>query len=147
MTHENRKLAIRWFEEVWNQGRREVIAEMLPPDGVIFDGATASTGPDGFYPFFDRMRDTFSGMHLTIEKTIVEEDHVCVRWSCSMKHTGDGLGIKPTHKTVSITGISIIHFAHGKVVQGWQNWDMFGLMQQLQESANAPPIYLGAAAV
>jgi len=86
-------LGRRWFEEVWNRGRREAIAEMIAPDGVIHDGATDSTGPEGFYPFFDRMHETFSDIRLTLEDTIAESDAACVRWSCTMKHTGGGLGI------------------------------------------------------
>ena len=36
---------IRWFEEVWNQGRRETIDELLPEDCVIHDGNTDTGDP------------------------------------------------------------------------------------------------------
>jgi SnoaL-like polyketide cyclase len=90
MTDIDRTLGIRWFEEVWNQGRREAIGEMLAPDGVIHDGADAMRGPEQFYPFFDRVRSTFSDMRMTVEATISEGDMICVRWSGAMTHTGDG---------------------------------------------------------
>jgi hypothetical protein len=35
MTKQERDLGRRWFEEVWNKGRRVAIAEMLPPDAVL----------------------------------------------------------------------------------------------------------------
>ena len=55
MQNANREVAVRWFEEVWNKGRREAIAEMLLPDAIVHDGAQDGRGPEGFYPFFDRL--------------------------------------------------------------------------------------------
>jgi hypothetical protein len=56
-----RDLGRRWFEEVWNQRRREAIAEILLPESAIHDGGSDSMGPEGFYPFIDRMTSTSSG--------------------------------------------------------------------------------------
>jgi len=40
---------------------------------------------------------------------------------------------------------SPVRIADGKIVEGWQNWDMLGLMQQIQ-SAGLGPTYLAAKA-
>ena len=48
MSEANKAFAKRWFEEVWNQGRKETILELLAPDAVIQDGENASVGPEGF---------------------------------------------------------------------------------------------------
>ena len=138
MSEANKELGKRWFEEVWNQGRREVIREMLTPDAVMQEGGEAVKGPEGFYPFFDRMQAAFSDIHVTIHDALAEEDRVCLRWSCTMKHAGDGLGIPPTGKSLQTTGISIMRIAAGKLVAGWQNWDMLGLMRQIREEPMAP---------
>jgi predicted ester cyclase len=138
MSEANKELGKRWFEEVWNQGRREVIREMLAPDALIQEGAEAVKGPEGFYPFFDRMQAAFSDIHVVIHDAIAEADKVCVRWSCTMKHTGRALGITPTDKSLQTTGISILRIANGKFVAGWQNWDMLGLMQQIKGESMAP---------
>ena len=141
MSETARNLAVRWFEEVWNQGRRDAIADFLAPDCVIHDGGLDSTGPEGFYPFFDRIHAAFSDLHLMIHDTLAEGDRVCVRWSSTGKHTGNGLGIPPTGKRLAITGISIIRVANGKLVEGWQNWDMLGMMQQIQ-GGEKPATYI-----
>ena len=142
MHNEAREVGIRWFEEVWNKGRREAIAEMLLPDAVIHDGAKDGKGPEGFYPFFDRLQAACSDMRINIEQTIVEGDLVCVRWSCTMRHTGDGLGMPATGKAIATTGISIIRVAGDKLAEGWQNWDMLGLMQQISEADDATSFYV-----
>ena len=139
----DRDLAARWFQEVWNKRRREAIGELLAEGAPVHDGETIVHGPAGFYAFFDRMQSAFSGIHVTVEETIAEGDKVCVRWRCSLKHTGAGLGMAPTGKTLETTGITIIRVAGGKIAEGWQNWDMLGLMQQIQGHHHAAT-YIGA---
>jgi len=137
-------LGRRWFHEVWNLGRREAIAEIMTPECVIHDGETDSTGPDGFYPFFDRINGSFSQMHVAVEDTLTEGGSACIRWSCTAKHTGGALGIPPTGRTIHITGMTILRVAEGKVVEAWQNWDMLGLMQQIQGHGKTAATYIGA---
>ena len=137
MSEANKAFAKQWFEKVWNQGKRDAISEMLTQNAVIHDGNDSVVGAEGFYSFFDRMRATFSEINITIENSIAEGDTVCLRWTCTMRHSGDGLGLPPTGKHVSTTGISMIRMAHGKMAEGWQNWDMLGLMQQITEAPKA----------
>lgn len=143
MTQSEREIGRRWFEEVWNKGRREAISEMLAPDGVIHDGGLDAVGPEGFYPFFDRINATFSEMQVTVCHTLAEGDQICVRWLCTGKHTGSGLGIPATGKTTRITGISIFRVADGKAIEAWQNWDMLGLMEQIR-GVDREPTYIAA---
>lgn len=63
---------------------------------------------------------------------IASGDKVVVRWSCNGKHSGNFFGIEPTHKRFELTGISIYRLHHEKIVEVWQSWDMFGLLQQLK---------------
>jgi predicted ester cyclase len=41
------------------------------------------------------------------------------------------MGIAPTGKQVTVTGISITYFVGGKGVEAWGISDMLGLMQQM----------------
>lgn len=132
MIETNRALAVRWFEEVWNQGRREAIAELASPDVVLHEAGTDTVGPEGFYPYYDRLRATLADLHMTIEDTVAEGDKVCVRWSCTATHTGDGFGMTASGAPVAMTGIVIMRVAGGKLVEGWQNWDMLGVVEQIQ---------------
>jgi steroid delta-isomerase-like uncharacterized protein len=138
MTEMERSLGSRWFEEVWNKGRRDAIAEMLAPDAVLHEAGTDSVGPEGFYPFFDRLNVAFSGLHVTVEDTIAEKDRICVRWSCIATHTGDGLGVAPTGKNIDVTGMSMIRVRNGRIAEAWQNWDMQRLMEQIHSRAMSP---------
>jgi predicted ester cyclase len=137
MTEQQRDLGRRFFEEVWNQGRRDAIAEFISPEAVLHEGASDIVGPDGFYPFFDRFRAALSEIHTSVGETMAEGDKICVRWSLAAKHTGEGLGVAPSGVSIHVTGITIMRVAGDKFIEGWQNWDMLGLMQQIEGSRMA----------
>ena len=137
MTDTERNLGKRWFEEVWNQQRREAVAEILAPDAVLHEGGVDSVGPEGFYPFLDRMNAALSDIHVEVLETIAEGDLLCLRWLCTARHTGPGLGFAAAGKRVQVTGMSILRVANGKLAEGWQNWDMLGLLTQVRGEARA----------
>lgn len=137
MTASERDLGRRWFEQVWNQRRREAIAEMMAPDAVLHDGSTDTIGPDGFYPFYDRLMATLSELHVTVEDTIAEGGKLCIRWSSTGKHTGGGLGIAPTGVNVHVTGITVLRVGGERILEGWQNWDMLGMLEQIKKLARS----------
>ena len=137
MSEHQKQTIIRWFEEVWNKGRRQAIDEMLPPDCVIHDGGTSLKGPEEFKKYFDLMRSTFSEIQMTPEEVISEGALVCLRWSVKMRHTGDGWGMPGTGRNLQTTGISIVRFTGGRFAEAWQSWDMLGIMQQIQQAEPA----------
>jgi hypothetical protein len=52
------------------------------------------------------------------------------------------MGIQPTGKQVTVSGLTISRREDGKIVEEFQNWDTFGMLQQLgavPEMANAYP--------
>ena len=131
LSDHQKQTLLRWFEEVWNQGRREAIDEILPADCIVHEGDASSQGPEGFKPFFDRMHAAFSGIHVTAHEIICEGDLACLRWSVSMRHTGDGLGMPATGKQLQASGMTMVRFANGRFAEAWQNWDMLGLIEQI----------------
>lgn len=125
----------RWFEEVWNQGRTDSIAELLAPDAVIHglgdDSEVAWHGHDGFKEFHAKFRGAFPDIIVTIEDTIQEGDKIVARCSVRGSHTGDALGFAATDAPVAFTGIAIVKIKDGKFVEAWNNFDFMTLYKQL----------------
>jgi len=133
-TKENVALMRRWFEEVWNQGKIETVHELLSEDAVgIGQGEPSAKihGPADFIPFVERIRGAFPDMKVTVEDAFGARDKVVVRWSGTMTHTGDQLGIPASGKPVQISGITIVRIRDGKIIEGWDNWDQLAMMQQI----------------
>jgi predicted ester cyclase len=143
MTEQERALGRRWFEEVWNKSRREAISEMLLPESVLHEAGIDSAGPEGFYPHHDRLRAALSDIHFDVDDSLADGNTICVRWVFTGRHTGEGLGVAPSGVAINVTGITIMRVANGMIVEGWQNWDMLGLMQQIQGEHKAAT-YVGA---
>ena len=123
-----------WFEEVWKKGRLSALDEMLAEDGVIHGLGEAGTdviGPAAFKPFVERLRGAFNDIEVTVEETVEQGDLIAACWVVHMTHTGPDLGVAPSGQHAVVTGMSISRLKDGKMVEGWNNWDMLALMQQI----------------
>ncbi len=124
-------VARRWFEEVWNQRKASTITELMHPsaEGHTSDGLTK--GPDEWKRrMWDRLTGAFSSIKVSVDDLVSKDETVVVRWSATMVHTGDALGIPPSGKTVSITGITWLIVREGRLMKGWDGWDATGMLLQ-----------------
>jgi len=132
---ENKALIRRWFEEVWNKGRADAIAEMMAENAVAHglseDAAKPLRGPSGFRPFHAQFREAFPNIEVVIEDTIAEGDKVVARCSVRGKHAGDSLGFKATGVQAEFDGITIVRIKDGKFVEAWNNFDFMKMYKQL----------------
>jgi steroid delta-isomerase-like uncharacterized protein len=130
---QNRTLVRRYYEVLWNEGKLELIDELFSSDYVNHDPMHPEVppGPAGARQIVDLYRGAFPDSTFRIEDLISEDDRVVTRWSVTGTHTGALLGLAPTNKRVTVTGITLSRIANDKVAETWANWDNLGLMQQL----------------
>jgi len=133
MSEQNKTVVRRLVEELWNKGNLSVADELIAPTYAHHDASTPDfgRGPESEKKRVTLYRAAFSDLRLTVEDMIAEGETVVARWSCRGAHKGDLNGIAPTGKQFVISGVSIVRFTGGKMVEGWINWDALGLMQQL----------------
>jgi steroid delta-isomerase-like uncharacterized protein len=131
---ENLQLMRRWFQEVWNEGKTESIQEFLAPDaigiGELEDGRPLR-GPAEFVPFVERIRGAFPDINIVVEDAFGAEDKVVLRWSATMTHRGDHLGMPASGQRVRIAGMSIARIRDKQIIEGWDNWDQLGMLKQI----------------
>jgi predicted ester cyclase len=103
---------------------------------VLITGFTEPfQGLDAVKGFTAGMHDALSDFSLTIEDMIAEGDKVAVRATTRGTHTAPlptpaGI-IPPTGKQVSMSTISILRIADGKIAEERVQADVLGFMQQL----------------
>ena len=122
MVNDNIALVRRWFEEAWNQRSEKVIDELMTPESICYADDGPMKGPAEFrarqyLPFLA----AFPDLRVVVEDIIGQEDQVVVRWSATGTHSGDGLGLPPTHRPVTFRGLSWIRVRNGKFHEGWQS--------------------------
>ena len=131
---ENIHVMRRWFQEVWNDSRTQTIYELMAPNAIARGQRGAEEdirGPQEFETFVSEIRASFSDIKLKIEDILGVDDKVVVRWSATMSHTGDLLGLPPSNKKVRTQGITIARVTDGKIAEGWDNWDQLGMLEQI----------------
>jgi hypothetical protein len=81
-----------------------------------------------------------SDIEFTAMSQVPKKDAVVTRWEVTGMHTGPILGIAPTGKSVTITGMTMMRFAEEPRPQGgrrafatdeWTYWDLPGLIEQV----------------
>ena len=133
MSAETKAIARRFLEEAFNGGNLDVVDELVAPEFVNHDAALPEPmiGIEGAKASIAGYREAFPDLRLTIEEQVAEGEFVTTRWSARGTHEGDLLGMAPTGKQATVTGITIDRIVDGRFVESWTNWDTLGLMQQL----------------
>ena len=65
---DNKALVQRFYEEVFNQGREEVIDEIISPDYIDYGHEPLGRGTEGAKQDFRGATAVFSNTHYTIER-------------------------------------------------------------------------------
>jgi predicted ester cyclase len=129
----NENLIRRYFDEVMNAGKLEVIDEIVDP-GFSFHIPTLSApvrGPDDFKQFVTVLRTAFPDLHFNVEKHIIEGAQAAARWTFSGTHRGPFLDAMPTGIRVTDQGVDLFLFLNARIVTIWVNENDFSLMQQI----------------
>jgi steroid delta-isomerase-like uncharacterized protein len=129
----NKALSRRLLEEAFNAGNIDVIDELVTTDFVNHDAALPEpmVGPDAAKATISGYRTAFPDLRITIEEQIADDQGVATRWSANGTHEGDLMGMAPTGKQATVTGITIDRIVDGRIAESWTNWDTLGMLQQL----------------
>jgi steroid delta-isomerase-like uncharacterized protein len=144
MSEENKAVVRRFIEEVWNNGNLEAIDELISEDHVDHDPAQAggAGGREGARAFVEVYRKAFPDAHIELGELIGEGDLVAGPWHATGTHQGELMGIAPSGRSISITGMGMDRVVNGQIVESWANWDALGMLGQL----GAMPAAAGATA-
>jgi len=135
MSELKNNLLHRWFDEVWNKGRGEAIDQMAAPDviahGLVDAEGYKVVGREAFKVFWHQFRTAFPDLRVEVHDGFADGDKVMVRCTVTGTHKGEGIGLAPTRKAVTFTGMCIARIKDGQIVEAWNNFDFLGLYQQL----------------
>ena len=137
----------RWFKEVWDEGSEDAIDNLMAPYGVAYGlPGGPIQGPQAFKPLFRMFREALGDLSIEVVRTICDADTVAAHCHVTGRHSGAALGGEPTGQPIDFWGISIVRVEDGKIVEGWNCFDMLSMYQQIGWVAN-PPLPLPSAPV
>jgi steroid delta-isomerase-like uncharacterized protein len=136
---DNKALVRRLFDEVWNTGNVALVDDLLAPDFVDHAAQMGRGDPtrDGFKTQVRLFRTAFPDGRSQIEDLIAEDDRVVARWTDGGTQRGEWMGVPPTGKRVTMSGIDVYRIEQGRIAEFWCSEDELGLLRQL--GALQPP--------
>ena len=133
MSIEQNKIIIRRvFEELINQEKKAIIAQVFDADVTIHDPFSGTTqGVDAFGQLLGMFDSAFPGHRVTIDELVAEGDYVSVLHTHTATHTGPFMGLPGTGKTIVVNGIELFRLRNGRIVEFWRKDDDVSLLMQL----------------
>jgi limonene-1,2-epoxide hydrolase len=131
---QNKAFVLRWYDQLWNSGNEDIIAEMMHEQCRAFGlGSEPVKGPEEFKRFYRSFVDNYSDIHITVDKNLVDGDYVIALCTATAIH-------KATGKPVNFTGTSVVQIENGKIVTAWNYFDFLTMYMQ---SGKITPEQLG----
>ena len=128
------ELVRRYFHEVLDQGKMELIDDLFHLQCVMHRPGGTSVGIDGVRGVAERTKETFAEFKTQIHDVFGSGDRLVVRLS----HDGIGGGMwrsrlghyDVTGKAVRWNAIAIFRFENDKIIEEWVTRDELGMILQ-----------------
>jgi steroid delta-isomerase-like uncharacterized protein len=126
------KAAVRIvIARAWNRGDLAAIDELVAP-GYVRDVPGGRLA--GREAFKERIRATRAGLPdftTTVDDIVGEGDHGVILWTATGTHAGTLLGLPPTGRRLTWSGMTWYRLAHGRLVEERELFDVQGLLAQI----------------
>ncbi len=131
MPTDNKAIARRMFEKVWNEGKLELLPELVTPTSTLLDPniPVEGTGPEAVKGYARAIRTAFPDIVFTFTDQIAEGDKVVNVLKITATHEGEFMGIPPTHKKSTVYGMVFQTFVNGKVTEALCLWDALSFVK------------------
>jgi len=132
VSEQNKALARRFYEEVFNKKNLKALDELCSPNFVDHNPMPGQEpGVQGIKELFNMFMGAFPDFNLKIEELVAERDLVVALTSGTGTHKGELMGAAPTGKKVTFKGIDMIRIRDGKATDVWHYGDDLMVMAQI----------------
>lgn len=122
----------KFFEVGPSKGDLSAADVLLHPEFSLHTPLpTPGPGIEAMNNIITTCRSAFHGLQVTVDDIMAEGDKVTARFTARGAHKGEFMGLPPTGKAITMTGIEIFRIKEGKIVELWGEANLMGLMQQL----------------
>lgn len=129
MEKRNQALALRYHNDIFQNGKSEVADEILSPDFVLHNPILPEElrkGPEGTKKYASAVIAAVPDRKIIHDDILVKGDKVLIRWTNSGTNTGSLFGNPPTNKPYIVTGFDLFRISNGKIMEMWQQYNFAG---------------------
>ena len=122
----NKAVAMRVFDEIFNQGKSQVADEIYAPD-FVNHGSHSNIDLQEDQAWVHAEKKAFPDLRMSVQEMVAEGDKVAVLWTFQGTHTGSGYeGLPPTGTRVEVRGMTIWRIVDGRIVEEWSSFSETG---------------------
>ena len=125
-------ISARDLEQVWTGGDAGAVDALYAAEFVDHNPSPAlPSGREGVKALARDLHAAFAELAFTADVVLAEGEIVARRWTMRGVHRGPFLGVPPTGKPVTMTGIDVLRVRGGRIVEMWHTEDVAGVLGQL----------------
>lgn len=107
-----------FYETVSASGTDGAYADYISPDCTLCIGeARIPIGVEGMAEHMTAVLQTYPDFHMRITRQLRDGDYIISEFIAEGTHRGEWLGMKPSGKKVTLTGVDIDKVVDGKIVE------------------------------
>jgi len=130
---EAKALVKKYWDEVWNAGNDDALAEVFSENEVHHWGVYDTTeGLDEFLERIALFRAAFPDFQIHVEQTVGEGDLVLSRYRATGTHESEWQGIPGTGRQFEYSGMNLFRIECGKIVENWGEANHLSLLRQIE---------------
>ena len=112
-------------------GGEKTVHELMAEDVVGYMEGVDVRSRSEFLEERRRLLDAFGDLEIRVEDVVEDGSKTVARWHVTARHAGDALGFPATNRSVGFRGMTWLEWKDGRIVQGWDSWNLGGLLQTL----------------
>lgn len=115
---DNKEIVKYFYEVIVSDNLLQELPSFISEHCVLNVGdKNVSLGLDGMKQHLMAVKKTYPDYTMRITRQIAYGDYVVSEFIMEGTHEGEWIGIKPTHKRLSFTGVDIDKVVNGKIVE------------------------------
>lgn len=84
-----------------------------------------------FIATMSALHAAFPDLETRIDDLVADADRVAYRWTSTGLHSGDYLGVPPTQRRITATGITFARIVDGRIAEEWTSWNKTSVLHRL----------------
>ncbi len=127
------QLLERLYNEVWNEGRLELVGELVP-DEYLLDEPNFEPevrGPEGLERVIAAFRQAFPDLEMVVDHRVSGHHDIVDGLTIHGTHEGALMGVPATGREVAVRATVFHRFRDHELIEDYATVDFFGLMRQL----------------
>ena len=128
---DNKAIARRVTEELWNKGNLAAADELFAPEFVNHLSAGGTGDVSAYLDEVREAREAFPDLENHDDLLVAEGDLVASYWTSRCTHRGEWKGVPATDREVTSHGMIFWRIVDGRIVERWSCLDALNLLRQI----------------